>query len=90
MKYIVIEVPLGTELVREIPVIFPNEIVHADMAETLIRMCPEFEKGKAISAGFVNSMDLTAPPHGKSDSLKVESRREDARLILMHDYLHGI
>ncbi len=90
MKYVVIQVPLGKELLREIPVIFPNEIVHLDIAKTLIAMCPGFEKGKAVSAGFVNSMDIDAPLHGKSDSLKLITRDEDKSLVQMNDYLHGI
>ena len=78
-------------MVREVPVIFPNSLVHKDMADTLIRMCPGFEGGKAVSGGFLSSTGLCQDPvHGESESLKLKSRPEDTDLILMHDYLHGI
>ncbi len=90
MKYIVIEVRFSNDHCLEVPFIFPEFVVHVDMATSMISyLSKEYENTvvTAIAGGFVNSMDMTGiRPTGKSTSLKVESRSEDRQLITMCDY----
>lgn len=89
MKYIVLEVTHGGST-RELPVIFPELLVHANVAKALATM-RGLENAKPISAGFLSSMDVSPACHGASESLELKSRgKVDDNLIMMHDYLHGI
>jgi len=90
MKYIVLSVPMGPNLSREMPIIFPDALVHIDVAEVLTRL-PELRHAKPVSAGFVNSMELSPACHGESTTLKLKSRGEDDDwLMRTFDYTHGI
>lgn len=101
MKYIVISVKAETsDLVRELPIIFPNTLVHADVARA-IQHSEGLRKFKThiVSAGEISSTricdsadDQGAHCHGWSDSLGgIRSRgSEDDALINLHDYLAGI
>lgn len=83
---------------REIPIIFPNELVHADVYHTVADMLmKQAEKGTfravtSVSAGDVNSMDLGKKGlcHGQSETLKLKRGVVDDALIGCYDYLHGI
>jgi hypothetical protein len=87
MKYIMF-VKQTTEdaLPHFIPVIFPDELVHAHMAQVVLRT-PEMRDFRPISAGFVN-LEMTVmgrhfpiTTHGESETLKMKARGEDARII---------
>lgn len=96
MKYVMIEVPAHGELpARRVPVIFPDMLVHADVAhamELVVKstLAPKAKiKVKTTSAGECRLDDVVC--HGGSETLNVDSReRLDARVIEMYDYLHGI
>lgn len=103
MKYVVIEVKdharLGSnaDIVREVPIIFPDFLVHADVEQAIHRVLRrERPDGRmreltTVSAGFCSSLNLKANCHGESESIGVESRpAEDTRLIQGMDYHHGI
>lgn len=104
MKYVVLYVldhdKAHRELnAREIPIVFPNELVHADVyhavAEVLMKQSEKgtFRAVTAVSAGDINSMDLGKKGlcHGQSETLKLRSRGVvDDTLIGCYDYLHGI
>lgn len=95
MKYIVIEIK-AHGITREMPIIFPEALVHLDVANQMIALLRATNQGsrvRPISAGFLSSLD--APGHllctGKSETLGLESREGiDARLIRMMDYMHGV
>ncbi len=93
MKYVVVQVvrkvrnPDGTagEETLELPVIFPKELVHKDMADMVNlaarREIDHWQSTKTVSAGFVN-FDADIICHGRSESLGMDSRRDvDAKLI---------
>lgn len=85
-KYIV----FGAGLM-EIPVIFPDRLVHVDVAKAIVRALPRVRvvACKVVSAGMLEFPSLEC--HGRSETLGIDSRgEEDSRLILMYDYLHGI
>lgn len=94
MKYIMIQVNQNGH-VREFPVIFPDFIVHAHMADAMTRMmrreyrAPE---SRPVSAGFTSSMNVAKPGslHGESESLRLHSRPEDGQHTMGLDYNHGI
>lgn len=103
MKYIVLQVidhyPAGN-LTREIPLIFPELLVHKDMADLLTRSLrrdlPDgrIREIKPVAAGFLSSVAIGSSAvdvcHGESETLKLASRPEDSQLIHMYDYEHGI
>lgn len=90
MKYIVLKVSRGG-LDYEYPIIFPQSLTHALMAESLKKE-EELKGAEVISAGEFNSMDCAVDCYGKSISLgNIKSRGEvDSNLIMWHDYFHGI
>lgn len=93
MKYVVIRVEMGEGLAREVPIIFPDGLTHADVAEGLMFLgCPELKGGKVVAAGFLSSTDLGAIDcHGRSITCGVSSREEtDNALIRGMDYFHGL
>lgn len=94
MKYVVIEVTISDD-VREMPIIFPNALVHSVVADAVIVGMQEQWKNakyKAVSAGEISSMDVgDGSCSGGSETLKLKSRGKlDDHLIRMHDYMHGI
>lgn len=89
MKYIVLRQNFGS-FAKEIPVIFPDVLVHSDVAETMKRL-PELRSADVISAGFVSSLDCDVACHGESTTLKLKSRGEqDSKFIKMYDYCHRV
>jgi hypothetical protein len=104
VKYIILQTSTRLKgskepLVREYPILFPDELVHADVAEAL-QFCaglksaaPGVSKATVVAAGFFSSMDLNGIScFGKSESLGgIKSRAaQDDRLIKMLDYEHGV
>ncbi len=86
-KYIMLELDSGS-FKRRVPIIFPDLLVHADVAAAL-QQTPGMADAKPVSAG---SIDLFAEAcHGKSTTLNVASNGEgDAELINTFPYFHGI
>lgn len=84
MKYVMFRVkgPGGND--RLIPVVFPNALVHRDVAEALYPVI----KGLPVSAG--ECVVLVDSTHGKSDTLSLNANEDDASVITGHDYLHGV
>jgi hypothetical protein len=103
VKYIVLQVKTvndNGEFIRELPFIFPNELVHADVATDLaaaIRSTHIDERRpgavltSVVSAGFISSLSIEGGCHGASETLKIASRgKQDDDLIKTLDYMHGI
>jgi len=70
-KYIIVDYGFTGEF----PILFPYMINHSDVSNGYV--------GEVVSAGFVQ-VDLetgVVSVFGKSDSLKIESRPEDAEII---------
>jgi hypothetical protein len=90
MKYIVLAVPIGG-MQRMMPIIFPNLLAHASVAETMLAS-PEFKGATVRSAGHFSSMDLEDVQIADegSTSLGVGPHPDDSLLIRLHDYRHGI
>ncbi len=91
MKYIVMVRKVGGA-VHELPILFPNELVHAHVARALLRLPgnPYDFLSRVAAAGEV-VLDNGATCFGRSETLNIESRGdEDARLIKLSDYGIGI
>lgn len=86
MKYIMFEVPLGSTMKRKVPIIFPENMVHVDVAE-MITGCAGLENAKAISAGFCK---VFVECYDKSTTLGLEVDESDDSTINTYDYTHGL
>lgn len=79
MKYIMIETIEGQKL----PIMFPDTLVHADVAIVMMRLIEMRHKVKnaPINAGFVSiGTDVTV--HGESESLDLKSNPVDGFRII--------
>lgn len=73
---------------RRLPIIFPDILVHADMAAA-VQSLPMMGEAKPIAAGSIDL--LVGSCHGKSTTLNVASNEaDDAELINAFPYFHGI
>lgn len=99
MKYVVLEITHGVapnQIVREVPVMFGESLVHADVAKGIIKEAMlkdhNIARIKPVAAGFFSCVHLNQVQfHGRSESLNLDSRgEEDRALVGMHDYLHGL
>lgn len=90
LKYIMFECRTDDSK-RHVPVIFPEVLTHALMAEALLEYSvePLFARAKVRSAGFVTVSPLLHC-HGESESLHVRAHPDDERIISTYEYLHGI
>jgi len=71
---------------------FPNQLVHRRVAGSLMPMLhSEFESTKVFSAGTITFRENgKIECSGGSESLGVLSHPDDAEVISIHDYLHGL
>lgn len=88
MKYIILK-KIGNSFDIYHPIIFPNHLTHADMAEALLQANFELREFKVDSAGDFNIM--SGECSGKSSTLGIESQpTRDTRIIRMNDYGGGM
>jgi hypothetical protein len=92
MKYIVLQV-IHNAHVKEVPFIFPDYMIHEDVAIRMSVALQAMWPGaavKPISGGELSSLDINANCHGSSSTLGVRSRgAEDSRLFSTFDYTSG-
>lgn len=80
MKYVMFKKQFGDHLLQFVPVIFPNTLVHADVAEAML---PGPLVGYEIhSAGEWTGLDAC----GRSSTLNLSHDPEDTTRIIMNDY----
>lgn len=92
LKYIVMKINNG-DTVREWPIIFPDMMVHKQVAQHIGHCLSRHHnmKSTVIAAGSFSCFGGEVSCYGESETLGLESRgEEDAKLIKMFDYLHGI
>lgn len=81
---------------RAIPVLFPGELIHADVSramsyavrEHVFAQQPNNWSSKVVSAGFCAGL-LVSGATGKSETLGLSSRPEDRALINLWPYNRG-
>lgn len=91
MKYVMFKAEFaGME--RLVPIIFPDTLVHAMMADHMKALIKESFSVKGtisvVSAGDIDIVGVRT--HGKSETLKCAAKQSDARVISEYDYMHGI
>lgn len=92
MKYIIVQIRNG-DIVCEWPIIFPDMLVHRQIAETIKWHLVRYhdQDARIVAAGSASFFGGKVRCFGESETLNVESRgNEDVKLIKMFDYLHGI
>lgn len=88
MKYIIYKrIYCGVE--QELPIIFPNNLVHLEIAKALKDIVGS---SKIIAAGEFSSMNIDDKGFsGKSDTIGIKSRgKKDGELIKNFDYFSGL
>lgn len=91
-KYIMFKTtPRGaTDVEQMIPIIFPGDLVHADVAAAMQRVFHEMRRhAEPVSAGMlrVNAMYV----NGESETLHLKSRGEFDEIIMnTHPHMHGL
>lgn len=83
MKYIMFQTKDG----RKIPIIFPNFMVHSEVADKLKTIFSLTNSVKVVSAGEIKISVSNCS--GKSETLGVGVRKGDATLIHEYDYFNG-
>lgn len=89
MKYVMVEVDHGS-FKQRVPVVFPNFMVHSDMAEALtevLKLKHRFKKVKVVSAGDCNVLEVKCS--GRSSTLRLPSLEGDTAIVSTYDYTHG-
>jgi hypothetical protein len=89
-KYVMFENKIG-ETKFLFPVIFPDKMVHRQVAEMLRRAMPGWNADgvKPVSAGKIEHIDVTGLG-GDSETLNLKSIPEDKNTIENYSYSHGI
>jgi hypothetical protein len=90
MKYVMFRVKHGA-VSRDVPVMFPDILVHQEVARAMMPcMRRHFDNANIslVSAGDFDQMDCKCS--GESTSLGLKARPEDGNIILTYAYLHGI
>lgn len=86
MKYIVF-VKRAKALTIHVPVIFPNMLVHADVAKMLTCDIGPLAGYKADSAGECYTYGHDFMCHGESTTLRLKANpQRDSRLLYLADY----
>jgi hypothetical protein len=84
MKYIIF---ISKDGRQEIPIIFPNNLVHLEVAQAMSKLVGT---SRVVAAGEFSSLAIDAECNGKSTTIGVKSREEqDDRLISNYDYTFG-
>lgn len=82
MKYIILR-----RQDQDVPVIFPDFLNHNDVARQM-RGVFDLSTPKPVSAGLIDLVALSTS--GKSTTLELDARAEDAATVTLYDYFQGI
>lgn len=85
-KYIMFERKIG-DTTTLFPVIFPDKLVHEDVATGL--RATAAVPGKPVSAGTIDHVEVHNLG-GQSETLGLASNPTDARIIQNYAYCHGL
>lgn len=86
MKYVMLKIESG-DMAQELPFIFPNQLVHSDIAAAL-ESVPGMEGAKVVAAGECHVQSKCS---GRSTTMNLSSRgKRDSENINTIDYCHGL
>jgi hypothetical protein len=86
MKYIMLKRGTGADE-QLVPIMFPDFLNHVDVAKALMATLP-LSQATPFSAGSCAILCLST--EGKSTTLGVPARDEDAQVINVYDYSQGL
>lgn len=90
-SYVMLEVSREDGLVQKIPIVFPQLLVHKDVAEAIVKVLEKDGiKAKVSSAGALRMDEVTVYPDSKSSTLGVDCNPRDEDTIVLYPYFHGI
>lgn len=90
MKYIMFETELDNGLKQRIPIIFPDIMVHSQVARSIghhFRREHDMDV-TPVSAGFIRLGDCSV--HGESETLKLSANSGDGQIIRNYWWSKGI
>jgi hypothetical protein len=87
-KYVMFEVELVDRSVMHVPMIFPEIIIHADVAQRCSNIIMR-RPVTVVSAGYIERVQVTGLG-GQSDSLGIASQMGDTATIEGYHQRHGI
>jgi len=70
---------------RKIPIIFPDSLVHIEVAKALKDLV---HTSKICSAGEINM--VASSTFGESTTLGIKAKKEDVEIINDYNYFHGL
>jgi len=86
MKYVSVDVKIGATTRREV-VAFPNDFVHAIMADAIVAACKRQWPKAKITVHGAGEIDVVAQEtYSRSESLDLDSDSQDARMFNSSDY----
>lgn len=80
MKYVMFKKKFGTDMMQYVPVIFPNTMIHAEVAQSMLT--GPLEGWSLHSAGEWTGLDAC----GNSTTLDLKADPQDTVRIIMNDY----
>lgn len=88
MKYVMAKLKDG----KKVPLVFPNFLVHKEMATAFIRVLHRhgFDEVEFVSAGELTMFGAGVECSGFSETLNLTAAEGDAKIIELYDYLHGM
>ncbi len=89
-KYVMFENQIGDTKIL-FPVIFPDKMVHDDVAKALCSVMPGWKFGnvRPVTAGTIEHLEVDGLG-GESTTLGLKSKKEDTHIIENYSYLHGM
>ncbi len=89
MKYIVLAHDFSSGKTQELPILFPAELAHAEVAAALMHLLPGNDP-RVVAAGDAR-LDAAPRCSGRSDLMEIWSRTYiDGLLFFTHDIHHGL
>jgi hypothetical protein len=91
-KYVMLESRIGWDTKVLYPVIFPDKLVHSQVAMQLRKIIPGWRRTygvQVVSAGKIEHLEVEGLG-GESETLGLKSELTDTGVIENYSYLHGI
>ncbi len=88
MKFVMFERVDVNGVKQEVPVIFPEILIHIDVKRALMSTHPELKR--VVSAGFVSLREVEVESKAKSGTLNLGPRMQDRTVMEAWDFQHGM
>jgi hypothetical protein len=90
MKYVMLKIKQGS-INRLVPIIFPDLLVHSEVAKYIGNMLLRTKTAQAVTPISAGDIDLNVSlVYGKSETLGLTACEDDSNVIRDYSYFHGI